>query len=68
MKKKNVIGHMTVSKSSNKGWFQKLNLLPRLLCLLLAVVIWLCVGALVDSGKNEIGKNQSITVSETDEG
>ena len=68
MKKKNVIGHMTVSKNSNKNWFQRLNLLPRLLCLLLAVLIWLCVGALVDSGKNEIGKNQSITVSETAEG
>lgn len=68
MKKKNVIGHMTVSKNSNKNWFQRLNLLPRLLCLLLAVLIWLCVGALVDSGKNEIGKNQSINVSETAEG
>ena len=68
MKKKNVIGHMTASKNSARSWFRKLNLLPRLLCLLLAAFIWLCVGALVNSGKNEIGKNQSITVSETTEG
>ena len=68
MKKKNVVGHMTASKKSTKGWFQKLNLLPRLLCLLLAVVIWLCVGALVDSGRNEIGKNQNFSVTESGEG
>lgn len=68
MKKKNVIGHMTASKNSAKGWFRKLDLLPRLLCLILAVLIWLCVGALVDSGKNEIGKNQNFTVTETAEG
>lgn len=67
MKKKNVIGHMTVSKKSAKGWFQKLDLVPRLLCLLLAAVIWLCVGALVESGKNEIGKNQIFSVTENSE-
>ncbi len=62
MKKKNVIGHMTASKQFSKGWFRKLDLLPRFLCLLLAVVIWLCVAALVDSGRDEIGKNQDVPV------
>ena len=68
MKKKNVIGHMTVSKKSTKNWFQRLDVLPRVLCLVLAVVIWLCVSALVDSGRNEIGKNTDITVVESAEG
>lgn len=64
MKQKNVVGHMTTPKHFSKGWFRKLDLLPRLLCLLLAAVIWLCVSALVDSGKNEIGKNQNLPVTE----
>lgn len=64
MKQKNVVGHMTTPKNFSKGWFRKLDLLPRLLCLLLAAVIWLCVSALVDSGKNEIGKNQNLPVTE----
>lgn len=63
MKKKNVIGHMTASKQFSKGWFRKLELLPRFICLLLAVVIWLCVAALVDSGKEDVGKNQEVPVT-----
>ena len=64
MKQKNVIGHMAAPKHFSKGWFRKLDLLPRFLCLLLAVMIWLCVAALVDSGKDEVGKNQSFPVTE----
>ena len=43
MKRKNVIGHMTAPKLSAKSWIRRLDLLPRLLCILLAVVIWLLV-------------------------
>lgn len=64
MKKKNVIGHMTTSKNFSKGWFRKLNLLPRLLCLLLAVIIWLLVVDLVNSGKDEISENPNLPITE----
>jgi len=43
MKKKNVVGHMVASKNATKGWFRRLNILPRVLCLLIAVAIWLLV-------------------------
>lgn len=43
MKKKNVIGHMEASKDHSVGWFRRLGILPRLLCLLLAILIWLVV-------------------------
>ena len=43
MKKKTVIGHMEASKEHSVGWFRRLGILPRLICLLLAVLIWLVV-------------------------
>ena len=43
MKKKNVIGHMEASKAHSVGWFRRLGILPRLICLLLALLIWLVV-------------------------
>lgn len=43
MKKKNVIGHMEASKAHSVGWFRRLGILPRLICLLLAILIWLVV-------------------------
>lgn len=64
MKKKNVIGHMTTSKNFSKGWFRKLNLLPRFVCLLLAVVIWLLVVALVDPGKDEAPEDPDLPITE----
>lgn len=41
--KKNAIGHMTAPKESAKTKFQKLELLPRFICLCLAIVLWLLV-------------------------
>ena len=64
MKKKNVIGHMTTSRNFSKGWFRKLNLLPRFLCLLLAVIIWLLVVDLVESGKDEIPEDPNLPITE----
>lgn len=43
MKTKNVIGHMTVQKDSVKGWFRRWGILPRFICLLLAVLLWLII-------------------------
>lgn len=43
MKKKNVIGHMAVAKSRDHRWHRRIGLIPRLICLLLAILIWLFV-------------------------
>lgn len=41
--KKNIVGHMMMPKSSPKTIWKRLDLFPRLLCLLLALIIWLFV-------------------------
>ncbi len=41
--KKNAIGHMTAPKESAKSRFQKLNILPRFLCICLAIFLWLLI-------------------------
>lgn len=43
MKKKEVIVHMTAPKENRVGFFKRIHLLPALICLLAAVVIWLFV-------------------------
>ena len=41
--KKNAIGHMDPKKESAVSWFQRWHILPKFLCLLLALLIWLIV-------------------------
>ena len=41
--KKNVIAHMTAPKRGKLSLFRRLDILPRILCLLLALLIWLAV-------------------------
>lgn len=43
MKTKNVIGHMMLKKESASGRFRRWAILPRLVCLLLAILIWLII-------------------------
>lgn len=43
MKKKNVIGHMTAPKEGKIHFLKRIQLLPLLLCLLAAIIIWLFV-------------------------
>lgn len=43
MKKKDVIGHMTAPKESNIHFLKRIQLVPLLLCLLAAIIIWLFV-------------------------
>ena len=50
--KKNVIGHMTVSRTSSKTRLRRLDLFPRILCLLLAFLIWLTVANVNDTSKD----------------
>ncbi len=41
--KKNIVGHMMAPKESKMSRFKRLDLLPRFLCLLLALIIWLLI-------------------------
>ncbi len=53
MKNKNVVGHMVAGKNATQGWFRRLNILPRLLCLLVAVLIWLFVVNMAPSDRHD---------------
>ncbi len=60
MKKKNVIGHMEASKEHSVGWFRRLGILPRLICLLLAVLIWLVVvNVTADASLEPVDSNET---------
>ena len=44
--KKKIVGHMNVPKIGVITRIRRLNLLPRLICLLLALVVWLLIANL----------------------
>ena len=48
MKTKNVLGHIALKKENMGSRVRRLRILPKLLCLILAVVIWLLVVNLAD--------------------
>ncbi|MBQ5833887.1 MAG: hypothetical protein IIW36_03655 [Clostridia bacterium] len=41
--KKNVVGHMMAPKETARNRFRRWGVLPRLFCLLLAMVLWLLI-------------------------
>ena len=43
MKKRNIVGHMMMPKESAGGWFRRWQILPRLICLIVAVLLWLLI-------------------------
>lgn len=47
--KKHVIGHMEAPKKREGSWLRRSQLIPQLICLLLAFLIWLAV---VQSGES----------------
>ena len=51
--KKNAIGHMNPEKKSIFSFFKRIHILPLLLCLLLAVILWLLVVNLNGNAANE---------------
>ena len=50
--KKNIVGHMTKPKESAGSFLRSLNILPRVICLLLALAIWLLIVNINPSDKN----------------
>lgn len=65
MKKKDVIGHMTVSKEGQPHFLKRIQLLPLLVCLLIAVLIWLLVANIEQSGQEpELLPTSAVTEGE----
>ena len=58
--KKNAIGHMMLPKESAASWLRRSHLLPKLLCLLSAIVIWLVIVNLLPTEPHDT--NQPSTV------
>jgi len=58
--KKNVIGHMEAPKKREGSWIRRWQIIPRLICLLLAFLIWLMVVQSVDSPKEVSNSNVSV--------
>lgn len=65
MKKKNVIGHMTAPKEGKIHFLKRIQLLPLLLCLLAAIIIWLFVVNLDNRDAPELFSTES---RQTEEG
>lgn len=59
--KKNVIGHMMASKEPVAARLRRWNVLPKLFCLLLALVIWLAVTELNNSNSDGESADSGIT-------
>ena len=62
--KKNIVGHMTAPRDTKQGFLRKLDLWPRILCLLLALVIWLAVVNVSDSNEEDHQPSSETTETE----
>ena len=60
--KKNVVGHMMAEKEPISAKLRRWNIIPKLLCLLLALLIWLAVfNSEVQTENMESNKRESDT-------
>lgn len=50
--KKNAIGHMMAPKETAKKRLRRWDVFPRILCLLLAMLLWLLIVNTQDTGKD----------------
>ena len=62
--KKNVIAHMTAPKEMRKSFWRKLDLFPRILCLVLALLIWLFVVNVYEGNQEEASSAQETVETE----
>ena len=60
--KKNVVGHMMAAKEPVKARLRRWDLLPRLICLLLALLIWLLIVNLNTKDNRESNERSSATI------
>ena len=65
--KKNVVGHMMARKETVSGRLRRWHILPKLLCLLVALVLWLVIVNLQDTPQPAQDALQSFDVAFTDQ-
>ena len=51
--KKNAIGHRVAAREDSAHKLSRWRILPKILCLLLALVVWLAITQLTDNGEAE---------------
>ena len=65
MKKRNIVGHMMMPRESAGNWFRRWQILPRFLCLIVAIILWLLVvnvtGAKADGGEQSQNSDSAVT-------
>ena len=64
MKKKNIVGHMLAPSESVVSRFRRWQILPRIWCILLAVLIWLVIVNTTDverTGDDDGGDRSAVT-------
>ena len=54
--KKNIVGHMLAPKSTKRARWKKLDLIPRILCLILALIVWLLVANVTATKASDLSK------------
>ena len=63
--KKNVVGHMMTPKVSKKTKFKSLGIFSRLLCLLIAIVVWLLVVNIQGEGTSNTDEQSKSDITVT---
>ena len=61
--KKNALVHMEAPKETVVSWFRRWHILPRIFCLILALVVWLAVYAATNRGEEAPTPGASIEES-----
>ncbi len=59
--KKKVIGHMVAPKEDTRSRFRRMDVLPRFVCLLLALLIWLLIANLDQLQKEDSAIDSAVT-------
>lgn len=62
--KKNAIGHMMTPKETVKKRLRRWDILPRLLCLLLAMLLWLLIVNTRPSGRDALPDDVEVCAGE----
>jgi len=63
VKKKNVIGHMVAQKETTANRFLRFHPFSKLMCLLIAVLIWLLMANLTESRNGEAPREPNVPIS-----
>lgn len=63
MKKKNVIGHMVAEREAPANRFLRFHPISKLMCLLIAVLIWLLVVNVTENRNGEAPEEPNLPIS-----